>query len=67
MDHADTQVDKHNPGVTIAPLFKDEYEEVSMLHIPPNTRFKAEVANGAELFILNGSFVKAADVLQKHN
>ncbi|MGX9417358.1 cupin domain-containing protein [Vibrio sp. RC27] len=67
MNDAVPCADENMPGVSIAPLFEDKYEEVSLLHIAPNAVFKQNVANGAELFVLHGCFVENNERLEKHS
>ncbi|MEP2603192.1 MAG: cupin domain-containing protein, partial [Paraglaciecola sp.] len=67
MDNAAPQADENMPGVAVASLFKDDYEEVSVLHLDPNTVYQQSVANGAELFVLQGSVLENTDRLKKHS
>ncbi|MEP2653829.1 MAG: cupin domain-containing protein, partial [Paraglaciecola sp.] len=67
MDNTAPQADENMPGVAVASLFKDEYEEVSVLHLAPNTVYQQSVANGAELFVLQGSVLENTDQLKKHS
>ncbi|MEP0357231.1 cupin domain-containing protein [Paraglaciecola sp.] len=67
MDNAAPQADENMPGVAVASLFKDDYEEVSVLYLDPNTVYQQSVANGAELFVLQGSVLENTDRLKKHS
>ncbi|WP_133469732.1 cupin domain-containing protein [Paraglaciecola marina] len=67
MDNAVSQADVNMPGISVAPLFKDDYEEVSVLHLAPNTAYQQNVVHGAELFVLQGSVVENNDLLRKHS
>ena len=54
-------------GLSITPLYKDEIEEVSLLHFEPEAEMSIDVKGGAELLVLEGSLSEQADTLVKHS
>lgn len=54
-------------GVTISPLYKDQFEEVSIYHFEPNTNITLPVNQGAEVLVLDGELHAQDDLLQKHS
>jgi anti-sigma factor ChrR (cupin superfamily) len=54
-------------GVTISPLYKDQYEEVSIYHFEPNANITLPVNQGAEVLVLDGELHAQNDLLQKHS
>lgn len=54
-------------GVTISPLFKDQFEEVSIYHFEPNANITFPVNQGAEVLVLDGELHAQNDLLQKHS
>ncbi|MBO1254761.1 cupin domain-containing protein [Alteromonas sp. 5E99-2] len=67
MDAMGSVPDQNNPGISVTPLFKDDYEEVSLLHFAPNATVSIECPEGAELFVLNGDIRESEDTLVKHS
>ena len=59
--------DSNFKGVNITPLYKDEFEEVSLLHFEVNAEMKIDVIDGAELLVLEGSLKEQNDTLTKHS
>ena len=57
----------NNKGVSITPLYKDDIEEVSLLHFDATSQYIVEARGGAELFILEGSIQEGDDILFKHS
>ena len=57
----------NNKGVSITPLYKDEFEEVTLLHFDATSQYIVEALSGAELFILEGSIQEGDDILFKHS
>lgn len=55
------------PGLAVTPLFKDDYEEVSLLHFAPEASSHIDVPLGAELFVLEGEVKESHDLLVKHS
>ncbi|MCC0176305.1 cupin domain-containing protein [Waterburya agarophytonicola K14] len=53
--------DLHRLGVSIQPLFKDEREEVRIESWLANTEVIIDASNGAELLVLEGSFIEGED------
>ena len=54
-------------GLHITPLYKDEFEDVSLLHFEPNAEASFDARGGAELLVLEGSLNEQADTLVKHS
>lgn len=67
MDAMGSVPDQNNEGLSITPLFKDDHEEVSLLHFAPNTTADIEVPAGAELLVLDGEIQEGEDRLVKHS
>lgn len=54
-------------GISITPLYKDNIEEVSLLHFEAEAAITFDAKNGAELFVLSGSINEQADTLSKYS
>lgn len=54
-------------GLNITPLYKDELEEVCLLHFEPEAEISLDVKGGAELLVLDGSLDEQEDKLLKHS
>lgn len=54
-------------NVAVTPLYKDDFEDVSLLHFKPNASMVINAKGGAELLVLEGSFDEQADTLVKHS
>jgi anti-sigma factor ChrR (cupin superfamily) len=54
-------------NVAVTPLYKDAFEEVSLLHFEPEADISLNVKGGAELFVLEGSLDEQTDTLVKHS
>jgi anti-sigma factor ChrR (cupin superfamily) len=67
MDTMGSVPDQSNPGVSITPLFIDDYEEVSLLHFEANATANIEAVGGAELLVLEGEAEEGKDELVKHS
>ena len=67
MDTMGSVPDQNNPGLSITPLFKDDYEEVSLLNFKPNTNATIEAPAGAEIFVIEGDVQESNDELVKHS
>jgi anti-sigma factor ChrR (cupin superfamily) len=59
--------DPERPGVAIAPLFKDDREDVRLEHLGPGAAVAFEAEGGAELFVLEGTADESGDALRKHS
>lgn len=57
---------EHN-GIKIKPLYKDNIEEVSLLHFDANASLNISPLGGAELFVLEGNITEQQDQLNKHS
>tara|TARA_B100001063_G_scaffold153047_1_gene142781 strand:- start:393 stop:1085 length:693 start_codon:yes stop_codon:yes gene_type:complete len=55
------------PGITITPLYKDEFEEVSLIHLAPNAQFVLDAECGAEMLVIEGTVTEGTDLLEKHS
>ena len=67
MDKAQSINDPDNSGVLITPLHNDAREQVTMQQWLPGTVIDREVADGAEVFVLDGTFEENGDVLKRHS
>ena len=54
-------------GISVIPLYTDTHEQVSVIHIQPNTHLALVPEGGAELFILQGSVKEQQDTLVQHS
>lgn len=54
-------------GLSMTPLYKDAFEEVSLLHFEPEAEITINAKAGAELLVLAGSLDEQADTLVKHS
>ncbi|BBW93455.1 cupin [Pseudoalteromonas sp. PS1M3] len=52
-------------GVAVTPLYKDEFEEVSLIHLAPNAQFVLDAECGAELLVIEGAVTEGQDLLEK--
>ncbi len=54
-------------NVAVTPLYKDDFEDVSLLHFKPNASMVINAKGGAELLVLEGSFDEQADTFVKNS
>ena len=54
-------------NVAVTPLYKDTFEEVSLLLFKPNANMVINAQGGAELLVLEGSLGEQADTLVKNS
>jgi hypothetical protein len=54
-------------GISVIPLYKDDYEEVSLLEFNPCSELKLDLYNGAEFLILDGELKENDDILVKNS
>tara|TARA_R110001583_G_scaffold41314_5_gene131552 strand:- start:6869 stop:7564 length:696 start_codon:yes stop_codon:yes gene_type:complete len=54
-------------GVKVMPLYKDDIEEMNLLHFEKGTEISLQAKDGAELFVLEGSLEEQTDRLVKHS
>jgi quercetin dioxygenase-like cupin family protein len=54
-------------NVAVTPLYKDAFEEVSLLHFEAEGDMSLYAKGGAELFVLEGSLDEQTDTLIKHS
>ncbi|MGH1427351.1 MAG: cupin domain-containing protein [Arenicella sp.] len=50
-------------GVSVIPLYKDDYEEVEIQHWDANIQVEIEVPDGVEMLVLDGSIAQESDTL----
>ena len=55
------------PGVSVVPLYSDEYEDVSIQTWDPNSNITIASLGGAELLVLEGELTESGDTLKKHS
>lgn len=58
---------RHWPGVAEIPLYSDQYETVSVQHWDANANISIDFEQGAEVFVLEGSFIEGNDSVVKHS
>ena len=58
---------RHMNGVSVTPLYADQFEEVSILSWEQNTHIQMELVSGAEILVLEGDFTEGQDTLVKHS
>ncbi len=58
--------DPARPGVEVTPLFKDAREDVRLEHWAARADIEVDTSDGAELFVLDGSFQTGGDRLGRH-
>jgi len=58
---------KDYDGLSVTPLYKDAFEEVSLLHFQAQAEISIEAKAGAELLVLEGSLQEQGDTLIKHS
>jgi hypothetical protein len=63
MNSHQARPDAGRPGVSVMPLFQDLRETVQLEVWQPGTQIEVTYADGAELLVLEGSFVCEADSL----
>ncbi|KPZ59452.1 ChrR Cupin-like domain protein [Pseudoalteromonas sp. P1-13-1a] len=54
-------------GLAITPLYKDDLEEVSLLHFEAGANMQISASDGAELLVLEGDIREQSDTLTKHS
>ena len=54
-------------GLAITPLYKDDFEDVSLLHFEADSNMQISANGGAELLVLEGDISEQTDVLVKHS
>ncbi|MEL0640743.1 cupin domain-containing protein [Pseudoalteromonas aliena] len=54
-------------GLAITPLYKDDYEDVSLLHFEAGANMQVSAMGGGELLVLEGEVSEQSDVLVKHS
>lgn len=54
-------------GLAITPLYKDDFEDVSLLHFEADANMQISASGGAELLVLEGDISEQTDVLVKHS
>ncbi|MBX2837844.1 MAG: cupin domain-containing protein [Gammaproteobacteria bacterium] len=59
--------DRDRPGVNVSPLYEDEVESVRFEHWEPNATVTVDATGGGEIFVLEGGFTEAGDVLREQS
>ncbi|ASM51972.1 hypothetical protein PESP_b0406 [Pseudoalteromonas espejiana DSM 9414] len=54
-------------GLAITPLYKDDFEDVSLLHFEAGANMQIRASGGAELLVLEGDIREQSDTLTKHS
>lgn len=54
-------------GLAITPLYKDDYEDVSLLYFEAGANMQISAMGGAELLVLEGEVSEQSDELVKHS
>jgi len=63
----DSVHDKDREGVSVTPLYKDQYENVRIEHWEAGANIELIAEGGAEIFVLNGSCLESGDELTKNS
>lgn len=58
---------RHLNAVSVVPLFKNQYEEVSLQVWEPNSTIEIAFEHGAEFLVLEGGFSQGGDVLTEQS
>lgn len=64
-DHMQAIPHRELPGISVIPLYKDAYEEVSIQQFDANASLTLAVPAGAEVLILEGQLTEHNDILKK--
>lgn len=59
--------DANRSGVKVSPLYKDDHEDVRIEYWEPNRSIDIDAKDGAEIFVLEGSFIEQGDELRKES
>ena len=54
-------------GVSVTPLYIDDFEEVSIQDWDANTQIELDATLGAEIFVLTGEIEENGELLGKHS
>ncbi|MEH6442878.1 MAG: cupin domain-containing protein [Oceanospirillaceae bacterium] len=54
-------------GISMIPLYKDEYEEVAIFDFAANAKLSMQASEGVEVLVLSGELQTPHDLLQKHS
>lgn len=54
-------------GISVTPLYKDAYEEVTLFTFEPNAKLVINVKHGAELLVIEGEVTEVNDLLVKNS
>lgn len=63
----DSVHDRERDGVSVTPLYKDQYENVRIEHWEAGSTIELLAEGGAEIFVLNGSVSESGDELTKNS
>ena len=67
MNHSKTINDTTREGVQVSELFSDDRETVTHEQWPANSQVKIDTRDGAEIFVLDGTFSESNDHLKKQS
>ncbi|WP_086930488.1 cupin domain-containing protein [Agarilytica rhodophyticola] len=67
MNYMQTIPHKAFEGISFAPLYNDEYEDVVVMDFDANAELNLDVKNGAEILVLEGEVKEGDDLLVQHS
>jgi len=67
LDRLGSVPERDRPGVSTSPLYRDAHEQVQVERWEPGAILSIDAGEGAELFVLAGSFRERADELRPHS
>ncbi len=59
--------DPKRPGVQVTPLYQDARERVRVERWSPHHKVAVDAAEGAEVFVIEGTFSESGDTLKRHS
>jgi anti-sigma factor ChrR (cupin superfamily) len=59
--------DKHRDGVSVSPLYRDAHEDVRFERWMPGVSVEIDAPGGAEILVLEGSFIETDDHFVEHS
>ncbi|MFT6878577.1 MAG: anti-sigma factor ChrR (cupin superfamily) [Granulosicoccus sp.] len=60
-------LDRHRDGVSVSPLYRDAHEDVRFERWMPGVSVEVDATGGAEILVLEGSFIETDDHLEKQS
>lgn len=58
---------RHYGSLSVIPLYSDVFETVSLMTLRPGEHVRLPLANGAEVFVLEGSLINDTEVLKQYS